>query len=336
MTDTTDTTSEPTVATDTTSEPIADATDTASEPTATTDRPPETGALTVLWALWKMARPSHLALITLVYAMGVGIALATTTAGLAVETVVGGLLVVLFVAASVHYANEYADVETDALTDRTPFSGGSGALPATGLDPWLALLAGLVTLVGGGITLLAAPPLSPAALALLAVIVVLGWQYSVAPVKLAWRGFGEVTNALLGGVILPLYGYTVVTGRLPLEVMLWVLPFGVLVFLNLLDTQWPDRRADGAVGKDTLAVQWSAARLQRTYHVGIATLVGSLALAFAIGMPLVVAVAHLVVAPLVLLGSTWYTNRRTPIASVFAMVLAAGTTSTAWWWLALG
>ena len=104
---------------------------------------------TVLVALWRMSRPAQLALIALVYALGVAMALgrgATAEAG----AVALGLAALLPVAASVHYANEYADVETDALADRTPFSGGSGALPASGVDRRVVLQAAIGTLALGG------------------------------------------------------------------------------------------------------------------------------------------------------------------------------------------
>jgi 1,4-dihydroxy-2-naphthoate octaprenyltransferase len=49
------------------------------------------------------------------------------------ERVLAGALALLSAAMAVHYANEYADAETDALTVRTPSSGGSGALERTDL-----------------------------------------------------------------------------------------------------------------------------------------------------------------------------------------------------------
>lgn len=280
-----------------------------------------TSPATIAWAVWKMARPTHLLLIGLVYLMGA--LFATRSPSLA--GLVAGAVPLLFAAASVHYANEYADQETDALTERTPFSGGSGALPRTGLPPRLALGAGAVTLVtAAGLAILLRGALSPAALGLLLGIVVLGWGYSVGPVPLAWHGVGEVDNALVGGLLLPLYGAAVQTGTPAVGTLLAALPFAVLVFLNLLDTTWPDRRADAAVGKRTLAVRWRARRLRATYHVGLAVWVGSLAVLVVAGGPLRVVVAYALVAPLLVVGDRWYTRRRSPLPTVAAMVLAAG------------
>jgi len=218
------------------------------------------GRARTLLALWRMARPAQLALIALVYAFGVAMAYghgAAATTG----SVGFGLLALLPTAASVHYANEYADVETDALTDRTPFSGGSGALADAGLSPRIALVAtavsggvglgliglgliGLETVLPGGRPLARVPAL------LLVGVLVVGWQYSLGPLRLAWNGLGEVTNAVLGGVALPLYGFAVVTGEVTVAAALATVPFALVVFVNLLETQWPDREADAASGSE--------------------------------------------------------------------------------------
>ncbi|MFU8870292.1 MAG: prenyltransferase, partial [Natronococcus sp.] len=99
-----------------------------------------------LWALWAAARPSQLALIVLVYALGIGKAAAEASLmrdgstlqldgdqPAFLELVVVGAIALIPVSVAIHYANEYADADTDALTERTPFSGGSGALERTGL-----------------------------------------------------------------------------------------------------------------------------------------------------------------------------------------------------------
>lgn len=92
-----------------------------------------------------MSRPGQLLLVGVVYLLGVVIAAGHCVALTAVD-VVAGLLVLLPVAASVYFANEYADHETDALTTRTPFSGGSGALLLTDVDRRVALRAALASL----------------------------------------------------------------------------------------------------------------------------------------------------------------------------------------------
>ena len=297
-----------------------------------------------LWALWAASRPSQLALVLLVYLLGVGIASAgPPVTGAAVTTdrtelaraVLRGALALVPVTVTVHYANEYADRETDALTDPTPFSGGSGALVRTGLPAsflrWATVVAFLVAVLVVLVTVRLG--LARDALALLAAITLLGLAYSLPPFALVRRGFGEVVNVGLGGIALPLYGVAVVGAPTPATVLV-SLPFAFVVGCNLLATHWPDRRADGVVGKRTLAVRWLPDRLRLTYWalaVGVALLTVGLWLGGL--LPDVVALVHLVPVPALVWGGVVLTRQRSPFPAVAAMVVLAAATTAAWWWV---
>jgi 1,4-dihydroxy-2-naphthoate octaprenyltransferase len=178
--------------------------------------------------------------------------------------------------------------------------------------------------------------LTPTAAALLAGILVVGWQYSVGPLRLAWNGLGAPANALLGGVALPLYGFAVVAGEVTAAAALATLPFGAAVFVNLLETTWPDRRADAAVGKRTLATRWSPRWLRAAYGLGGATAaVAAAALAGRVLPPVVTAATLL---PLVGLipGFRRFTRREEPLPAVATMVALAAATTVAWGLVALG
>ena len=156
------------------------------------------------WALWAASRPAQLLLVVTVYALGIVVAVARG-APLGEGALLAGVAALVPTAAGVHYANEYADHETDALTERTPFSGGSGALRATGLPRRLMSTAAVVTLTAGvGLAgaALAVGLLPARAVAILAGSALVGVQYSVGPLALARRGLGELANAALGGVAL--------------------------------------------------------------------------------------------------------------------------------------
>ncbi|EMA55381.1 MULTISPECIES: prenyltransferase [Halococcus] len=278
-----------------------------------------------------MSRPAQLLLVLVVYALGAKIALSSGASLDVVRLAVGGAAL-LAVAASVHYANEYADHETDALTERTPFSGGSGALARTGLSQYLALYAGIATLAIGMVAAVAGTTLgvlSHPALALLTVIAWFGWQYSVGPLRLAWRGWGELDNAALGGLVLPAYGAAVLDGPV-WRTLLACLPFFLLVFANLLATQWPDRHADAAVGKRTLVTRWSPRQLRLLYVGAVCLAFGSLPVLAGSVLPAVVAAASLVVLPVSVWGATGYTERRVPFPSVAAMVALVVVQLLAW------
>ncbi len=150
---------------------------------------------------WRMARPTHLLLIAFVSLLGATMAMALGAAFDA-QLLLFGLLVLLLVSSSVHYANEYADYETDAMTQRTLFSGGSGGLPGSTVPRRVALRAARVGLAAGSFIALfgwAAGVLNTTALFLLALGTFLGWMYSLPPLALAWKGWGELDNAVIGG-----------------------------------------------------------------------------------------------------------------------------------------
>jgi 1,4-dihydroxy-2-naphthoate octaprenyltransferase len=287
----------------------------------------------VVLALWRMARPSQLALILLVYALGVSMA-----AGLGtrpdVGAAIGGAVSLLPTAASVHYVNEFADYETDELTTRTPFSGGSGALVETGLPRRTALLAAVVSaVIGIGIALATGVAGSPAG-GLLLVILVAGWQYSAPPLQLAWRGFGAPANAVIGGMLLPLYGYATVAGPVTETAALATLPFALAVFVNLLETTWPDREADATVGKRTLVVRWPARTVHALYVIGCVAAAGAAVVLGDSVLPRRVVTATL----LPMIGFVWgiarFTRREMPLPAVVTMVLVAVSMTAGWLWVA--
>lgn len=288
-------------------------------------------------AVARMTRPDHLLLIVVVHGLGAAIAVGRGAAWDA-GRVVAGTLAMVVVAASVHLANELADRETDALTTRTLFSGGSGAT----VDP--ALASGLVARATAGSMVLAAVVvavlavagrLSGATIVAIVVVALLGWQYSLPPLALAWRGWGEVDNALLGGILLPVAGATTVAPPDP-AVVVAVLPFGLLVFANLLATQWPDRFADAAVGKFTLATRWPPRRL-RVAHA--ATIVVAAVLVATLPDDLVPAatrVGALVAVPVAAWSVATFTRDDRPLPTVATMLLGLVALLVGWGRVALG
>lgn len=234
---------------------------------------------------------------------------------------------VALVAVSVHIVNEYADVGTDALTRRTAFSGGSGALVDSDLPASFALrwalgsgaAASAVIAAGAALSVL-----SPTATVMLAVGLVGGWQYSVGPLRLSRRGLGETANAFLGGLLLPATG-AVVTGAAAGPALLAFLPFALLDFVNLLETQWADREADRAVGKHTLASRLSPRALRRCALITVAVAYPA---AFLV-QPTPVALAGLCAVPLTVVAVRRMGDGP-PGPAVAAMVVHLVAQGTAW------
>jgi 1,4-dihydroxy-2-naphthoate octaprenyltransferase len=156
--------------------------------------------------------------------------------------------------ASVNTLNEVSDMRRgiDLHTRRTPFSGGSGTLPAGLLTPRAALAFGLAAAGVGlvaGLLLLAAIgwPLVPF-LALGAVSVL---AYSD---LFARMGLGELF-AGLGLGLLPVAGTALVqNGRLGAAAVTAGLPAFFMTFNLLLLNEFPDEEADRAGGRRNLVL----------------------------------------------------------------------------------
>ncbi len=182
-----------------------------------------------------------------------------------VAALLWGILDHLFVV----YANDYADHEADT-GNRTPISGGSGVIPEEKLAPAQlrrAAQACAALLVAWSVVLaLVGRPWTPAyaviALALL-------WLYSFPPVRLSYRGGGEILQALGIGIGLPSLGYYLQT-----EVVLapiWVLlPATVLGFCGNILTALPDLEDDRNADKRTWPVRYGVTHARRVASAGIA------------------------------------------------------------------
>jgi len=266
---------------------------------------------------WAMARPMQLVAVMLVATTGALMSHISTAYFDALQ-LVWALFAIVPIAISIHYVNEYSDFETDRLTKQTPYSGGSGALVKhPELRPRLPLIAALFFISGILVTWMAQ-------LGLLSICVLLmggffGWMYSRPPLKLAWRGWGELTNALLGGFLLIVYGYVIQIGQIDWVVILLSVPFTLLVFINLLATTWADRKADHMVGKLTLATRCPV-RYLRLLYVTVALLAVVAWIIFvdsALSPPWLLFGVPTI--PFLIWGTRRYTRIHSPHPTVFAM-----------------
>jgi 1,4-dihydroxy-2-naphthoate octaprenyltransferase len=182
----------------------------------------------------------------------------------------------------VHFANDYYDQETDALTARTRWSGGSGVLPAGDLPPPVALTAALVCAASGVVATAHAAFGGAGVVAALGVaIAVLSWFYSAPPARLLARGLGELDTIVVVALLVPLTGYASFAHALGAHAFLATLPGACAMFAMMLCVEIPDARADAATRKRNLVVRWgvaSAAIAARTFAAGavlVLLLIGS-------------------------------------------------------------
>ncbi len=170
----------------------------------------------------------------------------------------GQLLVTAF-HLMVHFANDYFDQETDALTARTAWSGGSGVLAANELSPRVALIAALACAGVGTIAIVHALVRGNVALALIGVcIAILAWCYSAPPVRLLARGLGELDTVAVVALLVPLAGYATFARGVDAHALLATVPGMCAMFAMMISVEIPDAAADEATGKRNLVVRWGA------------------------------------------------------------------------------
>jgi 1,4-dihydroxy-2-naphthoate octaprenyltransferase len=156
--------------------------------------------------------------------------------------------------ASVNALNEAGDMRTgiDLHTQRTPFSGGSGTLPAGLMTPGQAQAFGLAMALVGlviGVYFLATVGWTLVPILVLGAISVLAYTDVLARI-----GLGEIF-AGLGLGLLPVMGAAIVQdGRLGQAAIAAAIPAFFMTFNLLLLNEFPDEPADIAGGRRNLVV----------------------------------------------------------------------------------
>jgi len=164
------------------------------------------------------------------------------------------------------FANDVADEEADRHNTTTSrFAGGSRVLPEGKLRR-ADLLQGVLVMgaaMASASLFLAVHcgrpwmPLWPLAAAALV------WAYSYRPLRLAYRGYGEVLQGVGVGLVLPLTAFYAQTGDLSITALPPLAPAFLLAVAGNILTSLPDHPADRAAGKSSYSVRfgpWQARR----------------------------------------------------------------------------
>jgi len=262
-------------------------------------------SLSKLMALVRLARFHFLVGTGIAYFIGALMA-RNETGGVSFSALGLGLSAVWLVQLATQFFNEYVDQPTDrANRYRTPFSGGSGALLTGDLKAASALRAGCVALLLAAVlclSLTALPTFGFATLTIFGLAVVGAVGYSVPPLALANRGWGEIDTAVIAALLVPLFGYNLQTGRVSLTLILTCLPFAALILANMLNVAFPDYEADQGVGKRTWVVILGPERAARVYSVLLIAGYATPWLTLGWGLPLAVLLAEAATLPLGLLS----------------------------------
>jgi 1,4-dihydroxy-2-naphthoate octaprenyltransferase len=204
--------------------------------------------------LARLARPHFLLAGLGLYGLGAAYAVARG-APFEPTPVILGCLAVLFAQASLSYSNDYFDAEADRFTEPGLFSGGSGVLvkhpELRALAIRIAASLTAASLVLGIVTWVAYR--YPAGiLALLVAGNLLAWFYAAPPLRLAYRGLGELATAFTAGVLLPEMGVLVARRSLLPSDLIWLPPLLAYGFCFILSVEIPDIEADRRAKKRTL------------------------------------------------------------------------------------
>lgn len=209
--------------------------------------------------IWRLADPKIS--ITSVAAMLVGIALAVDSPYFSWGWLVVTALALFCMEVAKNAWGDVIDYDsgTDLAVraeDRTAFSGGKRVLVdqlLTRRQTWMvaAIFTGVGLVLGAFIVFWR----EPSAIVIGVLGMVLGWSYHGPPLKLAYRGFGELDVVLCYGPLIVLSTYLIQTHELSWAVFWLSLPLGLMIAAFLWVNEFPDYHADASAGKNNLVVR---------------------------------------------------------------------------------
>lgn len=196
--------------------------------------------------LLKVARPQFLIAGLALFVFGAVWAI-LLGAPFSLPRILPGYLILIPAHLSISYSNDYFDVDVDRYGKPTFFSGGSGILVAhPGLrNPakWVALALIFCSLaVGIWFQFLYSTPIL--FLGLVVVGNLSGWFYSAPPLKLAYRGLGELVMVMSIGLLIPGLGYLVTSGHIDQEGTIFSAPLMLYGLAFILLVEIPDMESD--------------------------------------------------------------------------------------------
>ncbi|MBN1794361.1 MAG: 1,4-dihydroxy-2-naphthoate octaprenyltransferase [Candidatus Omnitrophica bacterium] len=150
----------------------------------------------------------------------------------------------------------------------TPFSGGSRTIQEGFVAGHAVLRASFFFFILGSLIGLYLNWRVPGnAVLLFGVIgVFCGYFYTADPLRIGYRGFGELLVGLCFGPLVVMGSYVVQTGHLGFIPFLASVPVSILIVLVLYINEFPDYEADKKTGKKTAVVCLGRERAIKLYH----------------------------------------------------------------------
>ncbi len=263
--------------------------------------PPPATARDLPGGIWRLADPK----ITLasVASMLLGAAAAWHDGPLAIGWLALTVLGIFFVEVAKNASGEVVDYDTGndpavAPEDRSPFSGGKRVMVdglLTRAETLAVAAACYAAALAVGLVIVFARNADAFWYALAGVLLAL--FYHAGPLRLAYRGLGELAVAIAYGPLICLGTYLVQRGGISLAPLLLSIPLGLLIAAFLWINEFPDYRADLAAGKRTLVVQLGRPLASRGFALILALAFGLLALMPLAGVPATTWLGFIAVVP---------------------------------------
>jgi len=169
-----------------------------------------------------------------------------------------GVIALILIMLSTYHAGEYSDCREDEISyrsHRNRFAGGSGVIVRGILPRRVALLTSVVSFLLAaaiGLILHFYFKTGPLTLLLGTLGAFSGFFYSMRPVRLVERGFGEIFIGFCYGWLPVAAAYYIQTAAIH-TVIHWVaIPIALSIFNVILLNEYPDFEADKATGKRNL------------------------------------------------------------------------------------
>jgi 1,4-dihydroxy-2-naphthoate octaprenyltransferase len=160
---------------------------------------------------------------------------------------------------SVSFSNDYFDRQADRNSIQTAFSGGSKVLVEHPQLEALALKIASGLLLASVVanvffTFIYGYSFWFFIFSLLGGL--LGWFYTAPPLKLAYRGLGELATMLAIGLLMPGMGYFVASGNIGPLFQAFILPLSCYGLFFIITVELPDLESDSNNHKKNFLVKW--------------------------------------------------------------------------------
>jgi 1,4-dihydroxy-2-naphthoate octaprenyltransferase len=259
----------------------------------------------------QLSRPLFLLGAIILFALGVGIA---KYLGAAIDWGLYflGQAWITMIQLSNHYLNEYFDFQADAHNrERTPFSGGSGALGPEKLPRSVAFWAAVTALtVAASITVLLLQYIEfRTDLLFLMILIFTGaFFYSVPPMRLLSTGYGELITSIIVSNLVPAFAFLLQSQEYHRLLAMSTFPLTALHLAMMITFELPDYATDIKYEKRTLLVRLGWQRGMVLHNLLILTSYILLVIALIYGMPLLIVLPAILLFPIGLF-QIWSINR---------------------------